>query len=171
MNIEIRNAQQGDEKIFAYIQTESWKQAFKNILSEDVLTKHTELSSVEAMYKRDISNPAMCLKLQIVDGKPHCISAWGRNREDSNSINAELICIHSLPDKRRQGLGTIMMEATLKDIENAGYSEVVLWCFEENTVARKFYEKIGFVRIGKIKNTFGAKEVRYILNLKDRKSK
>ncbi len=171
MNIEIRNAQQGDEEIFACIQTESWKQAFKNIISEEEMTKHTDLSSVEAMYKRVISNPAMYLKLQIVDGKPHCISAWGRNRENSNNINAELICIHSLPNKRRQGLGTIMMEATLNDIENAGYSEVILWCFEENTVARKFYEKIGFVCTGKTKNTFGAIELEYKMSLKDRKSK
>ncbi len=169
MNIEIRNARQGDEKIFAYIQTESWKQAFKDIISEETMTKHTDLSSVEAMYKRVISNPAMYLKLQIVDGKPHCISAWGTNREDSNSISAELICLHSLPDKRRQGLGTIMMEATLKDIENASYSEVILWCFEENTVARKFYKKMGFVCTGKTKNTFGATEVEYKLNLKYRK--
>ncbi len=161
MNIETRNAQQGDEEIFACIQTESWKQAFKDIISEEAMTKHTDLSSVEAMYKRVISNPDLFLKLQIVDGKPHCISAWGKNRENSNSINAELICIHSLPDKRRQGLGTIMMESTLNDIENAGYSEVVLWCFEENTVARKFYEKIGFVCTGKTKNTFGAEEIQY----------
>ena len=169
MNIEIRNAQQGDEEIFAYIQTESWKQAFKNIISEEVMTKHTELSSAEAMYKRVISNPDLFLKLQIVDGEPHCISAWGANREDSNSVNAELICLHSLPDKRRQGLGTIMMEATLNDMKNAGYSEVVLWCFAENTVAGKFYEKIGFVRTDKTKKTFGAEEVQYLLNLKDRK--
>ncbi len=171
MNIEIRNAQQGDEEIFAYIQTESWKQAFKDIISEEVLIKHTDLSSVETMYKRVISNPAMYLKLQLVDGKPHCIAAWGRNRENSNSTNAELICIHSLPDKRRQGLGTLMMKSTLDDIKYAGYSEVVLWCFEENTVARKFYEKIGFVLTDKTKNTFGATEVEYKLNLKDRKSK
>ncbi len=169
MNIEMRNAQQGDEEIFAYIQTESWKQTFKNIISEEEMTKHTDLSGVEAMYKRDISNPAIYLKLQTVDGKPHCIAAWGRNRENSNSINAELICLHSLPDKRRQGFGTIMMEDTLDDIKNAGYSEVVLWCFEENMVARKFYEKIGFVFTGKTKNTFGATEVEYKLNLKDRK--
>ncbi len=169
MNIEIRNAHQGDEKIFAYIQTESWKQAFKDIIPEDVMTKHTDLSGVEAMYTRVVSNPDIYLKLQIVDGKPHCISAWGANRENSNSTSAELICIHSLPDKRRQGLGTIMMESALNDIENAGYSEVVLWCFEENTVARKFYEKIGFVCTGKTKNTFSATEVEYKLNLKDRK--
>ncbi len=62
-----------------------------------------------------------------------------------------------------------MMEAALDDIENAGYSEVVLWCFEENTVARKFYEKIGFVLTDKTKNTFGATEVEYKLNLKDMK--
>ncbi len=66
MNIEIRNAQQGDEKTFAYIQTASWKQAFKDIISEEVMTKHTDLSGVEAMYKRVISNPAMYLKLQLL---------------------------------------------------------------------------------------------------------
>lgn len=56
--INIRRAEKGDEKSLAYIQTESWKEAFKGIVPAELLLKCTEL-----------------------DGTPHCIAWWDAARE------------------------------------------------------------------------------------------
>ena len=64
---------------------------------------------------------------------------------------AELICIHSLPDRWRQGFGSRMMERVLSDMAAAGYRQVMLWVFAENTRARKFYEANGFFTNGEQK--------------------
>ena len=51
MKYSIRKVRQGDEKALAYIQTESWKAAFGDILSPDVLKKATDLTRATAMYQ------------------------------------------------------------------------------------------------------------------------
>ena len=52
MDCLIRKVQQGDEFDLAYIQTESWKAAFKDILSAEILQMSTNLNRATAMYKR-----------------------------------------------------------------------------------------------------------------------
>ena len=54
-----------------------------------------------------------------------------------------------------------MMEFLLEKIKSAGYRQVILWVFEENVRARRFYEKHGFVMTEHRKNHFGADEVLY----------
>ena len=51
MNYSIRMVRQGDDKALAYSQTESWKAAFGDILSPDVLKKATDLTRATAMYQ------------------------------------------------------------------------------------------------------------------------
>lgn len=54
MDCLIRKAQSGDESDLAYIQTESWKAAFHNILSDEILQKTTQMNRVTKMYKRSL---------------------------------------------------------------------------------------------------------------------
>ena len=43
----------------------------------------------------------------------------------------------------------------------AVYREVLLWVFEQNLRARRFYEKFGFVLSGQQQNNLGANEIQY----------
>ena len=74
---------------------------------------------------------------------------------------AELICIHSLQDQWRKGYGSRMMETVLRDIKEAGYRKVMLWVFEENARARRFYEAHGFATGGKAKPDMMPVEICY----------
>lgn len=51
-NYNIRRATAGDEQILAYIQTESWKAAFQNILEPEDLEQCTNLERATAMYQK-----------------------------------------------------------------------------------------------------------------------
>ena len=161
MNIKIRKAKIGDEKILAFIQTESWKNAFKDIISETDLEKYTNITKAEEMYSRVLKeNYAENFILEI-DGKPHCIAAWSKARNLAYSDSAELICIHSLCDNWGKGYGSMMMTHILNEIKNAGFKSVLLWVFEKNTRARKFYEKHGFELTDRTQVSYGAVEVMY----------
>ena len=48
----IRKVTNGDEKALAFIQTESWKSAFKGIVQEELLSKCTELDRAKNMIDR-----------------------------------------------------------------------------------------------------------------------
>ena len=48
------------------------------------------------------------------------------------------------PDRWRHGVGTALWEHARTSLQEAAYSEVTLWVFARNDLARRFYEKIGF---------------------------
>ena len=47
--VNIRKVQHGDENNLAYIQTESWKEAFKDIVPADLLSKYNGIERATAM--------------------------------------------------------------------------------------------------------------------------
>ena len=159
--VKIIKAISGDEKVLAYIQTQSWKTAFHHILSAEELEKSTNIDNVEEMYRKVLSHGIVHLEIELVDEKPHGIAGGSQNRNQLGSETAELICIHSLENQRRQGYGSVMMKHLLHEIKQAGYSEVILWVFEKNQIARNFYEKHGFVLTDKTKEAQGIVELLY----------
>ena len=161
----IERVKPGDEEVLAYIQTESWKVAFRDILPPEVLERCTNLEKSTAMYQRLLVNGVGNGYLLKVEGKPHCIAWWDATREKDMPGYAELICIHSLPNQWRNGYGTKMMDTVLQDIADAGYAKVMLWVFEENQRARAFYERHGFATKGKIKPGLEPIEICYEKNL------
>ncbi len=151
MSYTIDRVKFGDEQALAYIQTESWKAAFKDILDDEELVRCTNIDKATAMYRRLLEQNVGNGYLLKVEGKPHCIAWWDATRAADMPGYAELICIHSLPNQWRRGYGSRMMERVLKDIQTAGYKKVMLWVFEQNESARAFYEKHGFAWKGKVK--------------------
>ncbi len=161
MRYMIRRVHLGDEDHLAHIQTESWKAAFKSILSEDLLQNLTQKDRSIAMYKRLLEEHIGNGYILEVDGDAHCIAWWDRAREEDMTDYAELICIHSLQNNWGKGYGTKMMDKVLHDMMDAGYTKVMLWVFIDNLRARKFYEARGFVTFGKTKPCFDTQEICY----------
>lgn len=162
MEYIIERARLGDEGTLAFIQTESWKAGFKDILPPETLERYTtQLDKATAMYRRMLERNVEYGYLLKVEGEPHCIAVWSATRETDMPGYAELICIHSLQSRWRKGYGTKMMERVLADIAQAGYEKVMLWVFEENARARGFYETLGFAPNGRVKTGFEAAEVCY----------
>ena len=160
-NYIIRKVADGDAPMLAYIQTESWKSAFKGILGEDVLARCTNVERATQMYAGLLETKKGNGYLLEVDGKGHCIAWWDATREEDMEGFAELICIHSLQENWGKGYGSKMMDKVLSDIEKAGYTKVMLWVFEENQRAKAFYEAKGVGKSGKSKVSLGAMEVIY----------
>jgi len=80
-NYNIRRATAGDEQILAYIQTESWKAAFQNILEPEDLKQCTNLERATAMYQKLLDAEKGNGYILEVEGKPHCIAWWDAARD------------------------------------------------------------------------------------------
>lgn len=163
--VTLRRAVPGDEKVLACIQTESWKAAFSAILSAGELERSTNLERAEEMYRKVLDQHKAELVIEFVDKQPHCIAGWSRNRNGLGEAAAELICIHSLCDKWHQGYGSVMMRHVLEEMKEVGYSQAILWVFEENRRSRRFYEKHGFRLSGQKNQSHGVVEVMYAKQL------
>ena len=151
MGYTIRRVRAGDEATLAFIQTESWNAGFRDILPGDVLRSCTRMEKSTAMYRRLLESGVGNGYLLKVDGQPHCIAWWDAARGTDMPGYAELICIHSMPNRWRKGYGSKMMQQVLQDMRSAGYKKAMLWVFEANTRARQFYEAQGFRPNGKTK--------------------
>lgn len=79
--VQIRKVRAGDEQALAYVQTESWKAAFKEIVPADLLSKCTQLERATAMYKRLLAEQKGNGYMLELDGKPHCIAWWDAARD------------------------------------------------------------------------------------------
>ena len=165
MKATIRRVTPGDENVLAFIQTESWKAAFADILDAETLNKHTDIRVATEMYKKILDENKGNGYILFVDDKPHCIAYWDAARDATLTGKAELICIHSLPDNWNKGYGRQTMDRVLDDIREAGYKEVVLWTFRDNVRARAFYEASGFATTGVSRPAFGVEEVLYSMRL------
>lgn len=161
----ILKVKEGDASILAYIQTESWKSAFINILSKEDLEKYTNIDRATDMYEKILNKKIGNGFILSVDDTPHCIAYWDKAREEQMEEYAEIICIHSLSKNWNKGYGTKMMEHILSEIKSSGFNNVVLWVFKENKRACKFYEKNGFVLTSKSKKFCDAVEVMYLKRL------
>lgn len=47
-------------------------------------------------------------------------------------------------DYCRQGAGSAMLEVALKELEECGWRDMILWVLPENRAALAFYERFGF---------------------------
>ena len=146
----IRPVCPGDAPVLAHIQTESWRAAFSAILTPEELERFTDFGHVLRMQERLLAEGIGHGLLLTADGAPHCMAFWDKAREDLPGY-AELICIHSLQTGWGRGYGSRMMERLLAEMRAAGYESVLLWVFEENTRARRFYERHGFADTGRRK--------------------
>jgi ribosomal protein S18 acetylase RimI-like enzyme len=61
---------------------------------------------------------------------------------------AELYAIHVAPKLVGRGLGRDLMINALKQLRDIGAGRAVLWVLEENEVARRFYDRGGWVPDG-----------------------
>lgn len=164
-NINIRKVKNGDEKILAYIQTESWKSAFNTILSKEDLEKYTNIDKAIEMYNKLLSENIGNGYILSINDVPHCIAYWDKARDEEMKGYSEIICIHSLFSNWGKGYGSMMMEYILREIKTAGFNKVMLWVFEENNRARKFYENHGFILTEKSKKFCDSIEVMYCRDL------
>jgi len=91
----------------------------------------------------------------------------GKCRNEDKTDCFELWGIYVEPLLKNQGIGTEMIEYCESYAKENGYTENVLWVFKDNSLARKFYEKMGYKPDGKeeILERFNATEIRYVKKL------
>jgi [ribosomal protein S18]-alanine N-acetyltransferase len=61
------------------------------------------------------------------------------------------------PEARRQGLGTLLMQCAEEQMKGEGASRMSLEVAEDNTAARHFYRRLGFVPRGRIAKYYGGR--------------
>jgi GNAT superfamily N-acetyltransferase len=76
--------------------------------------------------------------------------------------------LYVVPERWGRGTGTALYEAALHHLRQVGFEQATLWVLERNTLARSWYERLGWECTGERKPVWppaGIEDVRYRLSL------
>ncbi|MHB8962992.1 MAG: GNAT family N-acetyltransferase [Saccharofermentanales bacterium] len=164
MDLIIRKAVPEDAFCMAEILTKSWMSAYKTIIPMDDLLQYTNVERRLAMFRQHLADPKENYYLALSNDVPCGLFFFGDSRDDDLADYGEIVAFYLLEEYWGSGFGREMMAYALHIMQSMKYTDVCLWVFKENTRARKFYEKCGFVCDGAKKiSKFGNStiEVRY----------
>lgn len=170
MTIKIRNATASDAYDFAYVLCESWKAAYKSIITPDEMAKNTEIEKRGAFFEKLIPSGKGQFFIGYDENKPCGICSTCPSRDVDMKDFGEIVAIYTLSEYWGKGVGMMLMDTALAGLKRQGYDRVMLWAFEANSRARRFYEKYGFIFDGTYKESgfTNAKEVRYTLSTQEK---
>jgi predicted acetyltransferase len=160
----IHKAELGDESTVASILCKAWQSAFSEIITADEMAKFADEKRHTANFRRVLESDGFTpIYIAALNSEQCGIISFGKSRDLDSPNTAEIIAIHSLDSVWSKGVGHAMMEFALAELRRLGYQEVMLWVFEANNRARKFYERHGFSTDGAVKDSGfrNVKEVRY----------
>ena len=164
-DITVRSASADDAYDFAYVLCESWKSAYNTILTPEELEKNTNTEKRAALLKQWIPSGYGQYFIAYDGEKPCGVCSVCPSRDGDMNGFGEVVAIYTLTEYWGKNIGKMLMDTAVKALEDQGFSDIMLWAFEENHRARRFYEKYGFIFDGTYKDSSftDAKEVRYKL--------
>jgi len=147
--IIVRDAQVDDAGGIAEANVRGWQVAYRGIMPDRYLDELSDsLAGARERHRVHIASPDDPRTINLVaerDGKVVGWLAAGPCRdEDGHETQGEVWAVYVHPDAWRTGAGGALMTEGLERLKAAGYTEASLWVFEENSGARRFYERFGW---------------------------
>lgn len=141
--LKVRRAIITDSFEMSGVYVQSWKAAYRGILSKEYLDGLSAESWTEEIVN-DFENNNM-IAWVITRGKDIIATATVLESQSSQYEGyLEIDSIYVLPKYWDQKAGSILMDEILSYAKNSGYHDIMLWDFEDNADSIKFYEKFGF---------------------------
>lgn len=155
--MEIRQIRQEDDRMaISHIYEESWKFAYRNIVPQSYLDSIPVGAWASCLDQEGVHTLVM-----VEEGAFVGTSSFGRSRFAEFKEFGEIISIYLLPEYIGKGYGGPLLDAVVDKLGKLGFRDVFLRVLEENTRARRFYEKAGFFPSGVWwDDTIGGKELR-----------
>ncbi len=139
--VAIRPATAEDAAAIAAVYVRSWRAAYAELLPTEVLASLDEADWARRFRSRRDRAPTMLLA--FTPGRVVGVVMAGPDRQDP--LLAEIYAIYVLPDVQGQGIGAVLLDAAIAQLDAA---VVRLWCAAANHGSRRFYERRGFVLDG-----------------------
>lgn len=157
--MEIRHIRRSDDRFaISHIYEESWKYAYRDIIPGSYLE-----SIPAGSWVTNLDQEGRHTLVILEDDHLIGTSSYGKSRFSEFDGFGEIISIYFLPDYMGKGYGKLLLDAVIQELNRLGYQDIFLWVLEENSRARRFYEKAGFVQNNNfLVDNIGGKEVKEI---------
>jgi ribosomal protein S18 acetylase RimI-like enzyme len=156
----IRVGTPDDAEAVARVQIASWQGAYRHLFTQAQLAAISLPERTENWRRY----PPIVAE---VDGEVVGFVAVGSAHDDD--ADGELWAIYVLPQHWSTGIGRELMQAGEARLRELGYTNAVLWVFDDNPRARRFYELAGWKTDGRTQQAelfrMSAPAVRYTKTL------
>jgi len=162
----VRRATRADVPALAKVNVEAWRNAYRGIVPDSFLDG-MDVERRERGWARWVALPppdAVFVATDDGDGVvAYCGVSAVREARDAHPAlrTGELQAIYALPTVLGGGAGHAVHEAGLESLAETGFGHVVLWVFEDNLIARRFYERHGWSSDG-VRDVFEVGDARPI---------
>jgi len=159
-NLEIRYINASDDRMkISKIYEESWKYAYKDIIPKEYLDC-IEKGKWATVLDLPEWNTVVCIE----DEKYIGTSSFSSSRFPEYPSYGEIISIYMCPEYMDKGYGTKLLKYVMEELSGQGYSKVLLWVLDDNYLAKKFYERNGFVETNNyLDDNIGGRELREVM--------
>lgn len=144
--ITIRLATPADASGVARVHVDTWRAAYRGIVSDEYL-EGLQYDRSEERWARAFSNPDnSSFRYLAEDGATGAIigfAAGGPQRSDVPGYDGELYAIYVLQDRQGKGVGRALTQAVAQGLLERGMRSMIVWVLTENAPARRFYESLG----------------------------
>lgn len=162
---EVRAAVAADAEAVARVHVRAWQSAYRGLIAQEYLDSLTP----EARARRyDFGRPGIGVPVTLVAVQHDTICGLvttGLYRDDDLPNFGELMAIYVDPDCLGTGIGRLLIGAGRDRLRALGVAGAALWVLQDNSRARRFYERDGWRPDGTCRTeTFGdrpVQEVRY----------
>ncbi|MBO0992797.1 GNAT family N-acetyltransferase [Bacillus sp. SD088] len=143
--MKIRQAEQTDAKGIAKVQVDSWRTTYKGIVPDKYLHSMT-YESREEKWKDIIPQTAVFIA-ETNTGEIVGFANGGKERtEKYPNYIGELYAIYILEEYQREGIGRLLVEAVIEDLQENNIFSMIVQVLAENR-SRFFYESLGAKKI------------------------
>ncbi|MCG3087520.1 GNAT family N-acetyltransferase [Sporosarcina cyprini] len=152
----IRKARQGDAVGIATVHVDSWRSTYKGIVPDSYLESLSYEERAE-MWKRAIGgNPLYVAEDE--NGKIVGFATGGKERSGKYAdYTGELYAIYLLEEAQGNKMGSQLVEAISKELDQMGITSMLVWVLEQNP-SKHFYERLGGDVIDSTTITIGGEE-------------
>jgi GNAT superfamily N-acetyltransferase len=148
-SVLVRDAFEADAEAVAKLHAESWRSAYRGVLSDEYLQNDAHRDRLvvwRKRFSRTSRKPMFVMVAERASGLAGFVCVFP---EEDSTFGAFLDNLHVAPGLTRQGIGRkLLSEAASRVATRDPRTGIYLWVIEGNQTARRFYEKAGAQFVG-----------------------
>ena len=161
MAVRIRRAKAADSCGIAKVHVDSWRSSYADVVPSEVLSG-LSYGDRQKMWDGVLHSQTKDKHCYVAETSDHRIVGFacgGPVSECLESYEGEIYSIYLLEDYQRGGLGRQLLLSTARRMKDDGIESLLLWVFEDNHGARRFYESLGGELIARKELRIGAADL------------
>lgn len=147
MKASIRPALAADANGIARVHVASWRTSYQGIVNDEILANlSVEERAMRWQRQLEAPQPGCFTYLAEQDGNILGFASGGPERSGDPVYKGEIYALYLLKEYQRQGIGRMLVEASILSLLANGWETMLIWVLRDNP-SRRFYEAVGGVYV------------------------